>query len=511
MHRCLQIHEILDMIVGGLNPQAFRDSATLAALARTAKLFHDPALDLLWKTQDTPANLLRCMPSDFFTLDSNGDERTLRLLRAITASDWERPSAYMNRVKHFSFLLSRSMSVSDVLSTLATCLPRDCFFPKLTSIVWCRSDDSDFQYIRLFLGPDVTSVRVYCDHSPHQLSFLSLLGRKNGGLKNVTLHMHGSSELDASVSNTVSTFVCGQHSLESLLICAVNPAALDHLAQLSTLRSLDIDTHSLAPSTFLPPTSPTFLNLTSLNLRTASTEQATTFLDMVANSALASLTVSFRASPEAADVQRFSSALGQTCHSSRLSLTSCTLHIPMTTEFNVKMNLFDNLACFSQLTEVVIFTRCGFELDDGAVNRLTRAWPLLQELHLVQSSPSSLATTPTLLCLPMVAQNCPLLEELTLTLSARAIPPQSPALTQTALRALDVGHSPITLPLPVARFLSAIFPNLQSVSTAWEDEDDPDGEENDTESMVFHRRWKEVETFVPVLVAVREEARLLPR
>ena len=59
MHRCLLIQELLSIIFHHAHARK-----TLARLARTCKTFQDPALDILWCTQDTLLYLLKCLPCD---------------------------------------------------------------------------------------------------------------------------------------------------------------------------------------------------------------------------------------------------------------------------------------------------------------------------------------------------------------------------------------------------------------------------------------------------------------
>ncbi|KAJ7504154.1 hypothetical protein B0H11DRAFT_2221601 [Mycena galericulata] len=82
--------------------------------------------------------------------------------------------------------------------------------------------------------------------------------------------------------------------------------------------------------------------------------------------------------------------------------------------------------------------------------------------------------------------------------------PHTPRTTQHSLTTLRVLESPIRAPFPVSAFLSPVFPALSYVSTAREEyfvgDDDP--EPQDAE---IHKRWKEVDRLVSLLVSVREE------
>ncbi|KAJ7156195.1 hypothetical protein C8R46DRAFT_1355936 [Mycena filopes] len=513
MHRCLRIQEILDMILGSLNPDASQDSRTLASLARAAKLFHDPALDILWKTQDTPANLLRCMPSDVFDLGPDSAGSKLRLRRAIVASDWERPSTYMNRVKSFSFRPRSAVVISDVISTLAICLPHDSFFPKLAEIYWSPGTFADFQYIRLFLTPNLVTLRVHSGYSDHRLSLLSVLDRKCPALKNVEL-LGPNGVVEDSTSMIISAFIRGQHRLERLNIRMPDVTALEYVARMPSLRSLETTLPS-GISTSSIPGPLHFTQLKSLTLRSVTVDLAAHFLRTVLASTLEAVAIAFDPCPKGADMALLSTAMAS-CHSWHSSLTSCTFDFVFGAlrghfeSYLIEMGLFTDLACFSRLIRVTIRSWCGFQLDDAALDRITKAWPLLEHLSLEANFWGS-GTTPTLQCLLRIAKNCPRLTDLTLTLDAGLIHiPTEPVVAHTSLTWLDVAHSTVSADktLPVARFISRIFPNLRTLHTAQEDEDNDDDHEDQREAIALHRRWKEVETLIPVLAAVREEGRL---
>ena len=63
MHRCLQIQELLSIIFQNVCIQE-----TLARLARTCTDFRDPALNVLWHTQNTFLPLFKCLPRDAWVI-----------------------------------------------------------------------------------------------------------------------------------------------------------------------------------------------------------------------------------------------------------------------------------------------------------------------------------------------------------------------------------------------------------------------------------------------------------
>ena len=68
MHHSLNILEILENILVHLDSEdrdrRWCSRPDLAALARTCRIFKEPALDALWRSQYTLNNILRTLPSD---------------------------------------------------------------------------------------------------------------------------------------------------------------------------------------------------------------------------------------------------------------------------------------------------------------------------------------------------------------------------------------------------------------------------------------------------------------
>ncbi|KAJ7140947.1 hypothetical protein C8R44DRAFT_531922, partial [Mycena epipterygia] len=97
------------------------------------------------------------------------------------------------------------------------------------------------------------------------------------------------------------------------------------------------------------------------------------------------------------------------------------------------------------------------------------AWPRIEKLDLAPGSQSARYVPQiTLAGLIPLAQHCPRLASLAIVLNATDADPYSKekpggGVCNRALVYLDVVESPLSSPGAVASFLSAIFPNLQSV------------------------------------------------
>ncbi|KAJ6580035.1 hypothetical protein DFH09DRAFT_1076941 [Mycena vulgaris] len=89
MHRALNIMEVVEIVTSHLSPSLPDERGALASLAVTCETFHDPALDALWRSQNTIKNILSCMPGDLFTPAPAlaADNRPLRMLRSSLGFD----------------------------------------------------------------------------------------------------------------------------------------------------------------------------------------------------------------------------------------------------------------------------------------------------------------------------------------------------------------------------------------------------------------------------------------
>jgi hypothetical protein len=74
MHRALELLEIVETICDQVYKQPIPSEMRkdLAILARTCTSFLNPALNVLWRDQQTICNLLRCMPDDLWDIAEYG-------------------------------------------------------------------------------------------------------------------------------------------------------------------------------------------------------------------------------------------------------------------------------------------------------------------------------------------------------------------------------------------------------------------------------------------------------
>jgi hypothetical protein len=225
------------------------------------------------------------------------------------------------------------------------------------------------------------------------------------------------------------------------------------------------------------------------------------------DASLTSVEVGFDSDPRTSALNQFCTLL-ESCRHSHLSLTSLFLgYLHPHVEGNIASYAVDSatfriLFCFENLTEVYI-EAVSFDLDDVVLLEMAHSWPRLESLNLELDTPPQ-PNHVTLHSLRSLARHCPDLRKLRMTFDASVIPPPDTSgahVLQTSLTTIEPHCSPILDPFQVARFISGIFPCLEFIKTSHDD--------NDTvEVRRWSNHWKEVESYIPTIMAIREEGRM---
>ncbi|KAJ6568030.1 hypothetical protein DFH09DRAFT_1155644 [Mycena vulgaris] len=521
MHRCLQIFEVLEIICSQLIslPPGKR---SLAALARTCKQLGGPALDCLWREQDTLGNILSCMPSSLFDISKDisphSVRRPMRMLRPIIATDWDRPLIYAHRVRSLlSVSIVEDEGLRDILLVVSSCFPGHCLFPNLKTLRWMGSGN-DFLYMRMVLAPTLTSISFSCESSNGHLSLLPVFVRTCPALKDLTIVLDDVGDPARSVVSDLTSIL---GDIESLNMDVPDLAALEHIARLPTLTCLTVRSFPAASSSTSPLHFPA-LNRLEFNLDDI--YPATKFLQNCSDISLVGLDLTLHCCYPSTALEKFCTALKAACtHTSLLSLSiddGQADDIPGNEDedaFNISIQSIQTLFCFRNLTSVVITSKIGFDLDNSAITDLACAWPHVTTLFLISETQKRPCNS--LDCLYSLAQHCPELERLHITFDASHLPSNASVvdrrISHQRLKFLNVAQSPITAPtLSVARVISALFPGLEDLSTYCigdEDEDDDEDDDEPGERGDWRRLWGEVEEHLPVLVAIRAEERVWAR
>ncbi|KAF7359681.1 hypothetical protein MVEN_00692400 [Mycena venus] len=501
MHDCLKIPELVDQIFSNFTAEYYGgDAKVLARLGRTCRLFHDPAMDVLWREPQKFAQHLAIGPT--------WRKRSVRLLRPIVPGDWDRALVYTRRVKSFAFPSLSEVSLSEIFPALSQCLPLGCVFPNLTHLSWYPRREADFPYIQLFISPTITSISI--SSMPASCTvLLPTLPLECRVLKKISIDLIGHAFRD--MGGCFPAFLHQLETVEHLSMLLPDAASLVHVGRIETLRFLYLPAlplHVLPRS--VEPAS-LFLNLSTLIVGSVDIEPATNIMAMCIDSTFQSLRFTLETCPTAEVMDKFYTALTRCrrSHASLRSLGVCSVAddepaLVQDPRYLLRRHTIQRLFCFAQLTEIEIESACGFELDDGICNQMARAWPHAERLTLKEFY-NPVKQSVTLESLHSFAQHCPALNRLHLTFDARVFPgPHSSAQTaagisQLKLEQLHVGYSLINAynPRPVAKFIGDLFPNLQYLATARNDSyRDPDSYESDDDMPDYHS-WQEVEERLP--------------
>ncbi|KAJ7263564.1 hypothetical protein B0H12DRAFT_1321561 [Mycena haematopus] len=524
MHRCLHVPELVWMIVSQLDPHCLEGRAALAALAR-CRIFHGPALDALWREQETIRNLLNCMPEDLWVDEPVHRIRTMRLRRPIRAEDWSRVLQYSHRVRSFRFHNFGRPALSEVFNVLRLNVPGDYLLPNLETLYWSPSHDIQFSNIDLFLGPRLTSITL-SQLTLAQLSLLPTLTRRFPNLSEVAFDsMHIRLNERPQFNGEISVFIRGLRSVRTLrLTTPINIEAIAHIGRLPTLETLHLVAPAGPPSRISLPQRALFHRLRSVHFQCAhdaTIEFAVSVVQSWANPPLHSFVMKHTKGMTADATEKLFCAISEHCAHDSLEILAINLFWPTAREespdYIIPGRAVKLLFCFSHLTTVSIESPHGMQFDDESIAELAAAWPQIEELCLGGlTNIDPIPQCGTLLALHAFARHCPNLHTLELTLDATSIPAVHPdalrrqQLIHPELLKLNVAYSLISKAFDVARFISATFINLTEVVTALEDDyfgDNPEEEEDLVYSaqVVRHKVWKEVEAFLPALHDIRSE------
>ncbi|KAJ7605444.1 hypothetical protein DFH06DRAFT_1385070 [Mycena polygramma] len=498
MHHCLKVLEIVDIICSHLDGvfgslwdvQPATHKRDLAAVARTCTTFRDLALDHLWTSTTLLRLLTRCMPSDLWAVDTVEEQwmrkHTMRHLRPIYASDRDRLRLYAPRVKK---LVSGwdAWSLQKVFPSLSLSWP-ETLLQNLQALDW-RNDEVDFQYIHLFLRPTLTRVLTRLP-SKSAYSLLSTLTEKCPKLTNISLWA------DRFALRPVSRFILALQLVEILSVPCLEQDALEHLAELPTLRSLHLQSPPDITVSRRART-PTFPALHKLSISRSSVGFIIQLLRMFQNVPLETCYIIFLDFLTAPEIRSLLDALTASISPSTLTNFTVEFENDPLDEVNPAVHLVlpDTvrlLLSFGNLTHLSLASTLAlFDFDDELVSQMAHAWPRIETLDLSASFPvHTPRTTPA--CLLSFARHCPRLFSLTMAFDGTAIPMTHPGTHahQERLHRLTVENSPITNAFAMAQFISDEIPE-------------------DEEAIQRHRCWQEAKKLLPQILAVREEERML--
>ncbi|KAJ7647875.1 hypothetical protein FB45DRAFT_894661 [Roridomyces roridus] len=478
MHRCFEIPELVDEIVSHI-PLRKEYKPSLAVLARTARLFHDSALNRLWRYQRSLRTLLLCMPPDLVQEEIVNEERILKFLRPIQSSDWERPHHYARRVRNFCSMLD-DFPYSAICPWLALGTADDCIFPNLTHLLWNQSDQN-FPYIGLFLGPKVTSIIARCDTSS-PLAILSQLPKKCPSLTHLDFTHPRDDSVTEATRNLISALLRELRCIQTLAIHIYDTTVLQHVARLPCLRSLCVQS---LPTTIPPAQGPLFTSLRRLRCEKSIPSSMSRVLELCPDNTLDAFDMGIQGSEGPGGMRQLLATVQNSQRSSLRELRIRSLHSDEGIGDHNTIECMRPALGFAKLTHLHISSRPRFDFDDLAISEMARAWPQLECLEIMEVADTDHIRT-TLRSLHHLALHCPNLQTVSMAFTTDIVPSVGDASNQSmSFLNVQLSHvSPSQVP-PVAQFLGGIFPNLQEVSSYGI------GEHLDDD------RWEQVEALLP--------------
>ncbi|KAJ7057513.1 hypothetical protein C8F01DRAFT_1152401 [Mycena amicta] len=477
MHRCLQIPEIVLHIVSELDRQLSR-----GRMAQTCHLFSGPALDALWYQpgEDTILYLLRCLPEDMLLIKTVSGQVVLELKRPGIFSDWERFQSYSTRVRVYDH---NRLWYSNALA-----------FPRLERLSWHISGREGDSFIHLCLAPKLRSVMFSGIQSASFLSQLPGIVQRRLPLRRFTLSSYGAALTPFDV-RALSLFIQTLSRITFLSVPSLDSEAFEFLRTHCSLTTLKIGSFPSDPSFGMPRESPiasaSFQNLRSFTSLQANIPTMLRLLPLLSGPLLEELTVRPPSSAITTQMTAFYGAVSTHCQPScLLSFQNDCLQYNDGESYQIELDAFRGLCRFTKLTSILVSAGGGFQFGDGIVEELARACPALTELRLrqfIEDSPFTLSI------LTRLAAHCKDLSAVEITVDTAVIPSIYPTpdtgerLAHHALREFSAGYSALEDALPVAHFLSSLFPSLSTVCTG------RDEYEADEEDAIIEKRWEEEE------------------
>ncbi|KAI1797196.1 hypothetical protein LXA43DRAFT_910382, partial [Ganoderma leucocontextum] len=547
------LHEVLNKVCHAiLRPHWGEGLETLTSLARTC----EPAVGAIWKTIPDISVIIYTLPQGLWLethIEITGDEnlyrffrRRLSFQRPPVQSDFAKLKHYAHLIRHVTYP-NTCFIPPDILSALAIHFPAGTLLPNIRTLVYryLASPQSDpNQSLPVLFGPKLRSLNLICS-APCQMDVeragakifdcIRALPCMCPGLSALNVRMDPERKLPliTVVPDIIPSFQDLTHVLVNRI--GLDFSAISHLARLQNLNTLNAylfdevttqaDVQSLASTSTSRPVY--FPSLQEIWLTHRFLSLCTSLLKLVSSPDLDE--VMFSTSKESG-FNCTSEDVSELCLelSSHPSLTCIIVSVnsPVTGP-RFDSTTFKPLLMLPHLSVVDIDIAHPIDIDGELIAYMAFIWRKLTRLSLcVARAPSPLSQldpvaafypAATLLDLVSFALWCPELQWIGLPVNtdlSRVVdvletrPGRGTALSEMFL---DVGLSAAHDPVPVAAFLSDLFPGLQGVRTAWRGVREEDMNA-DLERYVGRRRnivarWNEVAELVGDFTTVRKQER----
>ncbi|EGN94384.1 hypothetical protein SERLA73DRAFT_162998 [Serpula lacrymans var. lacrymans S7.3] len=486
MHFCLQLPEILDVILEyALYENGRRRTDAVAAIASTCRTLSYPALVALWKEQTSLVPLLKCLPPDAWTIERPSTYNTFKgifkLLRVPNKdSDWDRVLHYANLIRSLgsestspSSSFSRPFHVKDdVFSALRLYLPRALLLPNLKYFNRpIGGDDYDYIHTSLFYGPNLVSFQWTRVFQPvpigDTVELLECLERQSSNLQTLAVQhftrIGNNRPIFPQFWKVVGSFKHLQH-----LSCPTNSITFPlfnlYLLHLRNLQSLDLLLDGTSPLPLPTGSTVVFPFLAKVHVRLMDMDSLDPFTSLISSSPISDLKIVLDNSSSVITEEFFSSLQSPSllAHMENLVIMSSIRAGPHSSILSC--DILQPLLAFKNMRILALLLDCASGIDNSFVKEMAFSWTKLESLLFSPYSKLDECKV-TLAGLIPFAEGCKRLTSLAMPIDGRISPDvdeMQDLLGPSAnmLVSLDVGFSPIQDPIAVAHFLSRLFPNL---------------------------------------------------
>ncbi|EMD35041.1 hypothetical protein CERSUDRAFT_116547 [Gelatoporia subvermispora B] len=497
MHRCLQISEILYLVLRVLqgDPEdhyiALHPS-TLAALARTCRAFREPALNILWERQNNIVGIIQCLPSgcwEYRHVREGRKGEMLSFMRSLVPRDWIRFIYYARKIKYLELSGKgsdhRDRFPSDAaLLDLSTYRVSGALFPCLRKLSLFEVKSGYWNIMNIFVSPVLKILNVYDSgfgKRPSERDVTSLLSdivRISSDLSTLKLELQGPDNRPNSIPFILEDLRALRDVNLDLpddrLAAGASFAWLRSLPNLTclTLRDdgLPVDLN-LASKTI---SSSKFTSLKNLSIEICNLSPTYAMLQVFSGVPLKTLNIRVADCEErpilGSDVQELLETVARCCPHTSLRSFSIDLDVLAESyeQIRLRSSHIQSLLVFKNVTEVTLETGFCLEIGDDQFKDIIMAWPQLSRLsiHVPRTWSREFRPMLTQASLEMLAVHCPLLRHLVINFDATQMsqPTQGYGMGRL-LEFLNVEWSPIERPEDAAAFLSAVFPQLTSITS----------------------------------------------
>lgn len=389
--------------------------------------------------------------------------------------------------------------------------------PKLTTLTWTEASNETFQYIRLFITPQLTMLNIHARFSnfdafgPSEQSILSSIPKSCPSVSDFSLAI-GSGRSIIEPRDTWSVLRCWSH-LTSVRTGTVSEPGILHLSSLPSLRVLKF---KLPPTPISATTQtllrrPVFCALQELDVTCKNLFILEAFLERLT---VAPKVLSFTITHGVESVRALPASISHIAdgcaHSSLEQLRFCITNRPADRDALIEAEAFRPLFAFHNLRKLDFKAdeHCIVRMDDTALLEMARAWPLLEELYINRYCHSSHQVTPD--AFVSLLQHCPRLVSIAVTvdwstIDVHSIPPDIPSqgFSHKTLSRAFFGGSRIDHPISIAVFMSVVAPNINSIE-AW----DPEFH-GDDDYLAYSPAWNIVLDLIKTFPILRNQGKVM--